>query len=313
MSHLRTGLSAALLTLTLAACGGGSGSTPPAPSRTVSPTTTPAPSPTIAAQANHIAAGFSGPGKTALAAVRKIKSTSISNAIETVVQSYSANGWGDLFGNLYVWAVNSTTNAVVTETSLTATIAQSGLTVQNTIADSIGFDGITGDWIVAFYTPTATGQYQVAVTFGDGTTGSVPVDVYDQFYVGCGTGAPLANVYTAGAIGPSTNQTTAADVYIDCAGGNLVFPNGAVATAPVTDEYGNVITTIAGIDTPGTIPTAALTVPLSSISVGEVFVAHTAAGGLAKFEPYNINAVGTTGDLEAAGLALSTSTSTFAY
>jgi hypothetical protein len=287
-------IAAALAVSILAACGGGGGSsaTPTAPVVVPSPV---ASAPVVAQSKLKIGAGFSGAGQKTVAAVRRAlaKRVALANSvgvIEPVVQSFSTNAnWGDNVSNLFVWAFDPTTGATVPEAGLTTTISLPGLTVQNDGMDSApgGFEGITNDWSVAFNPPTATGQFPATITFADGTTGTVSLDVYDTFFVGCPGSTPtppIADVYQNGAPIPST--TSNADISIDCSGGNLVFPNGGViASAPVADVYGNVVTTISSVITPPGVPTTPLIVPLSSVSIGEVFVARTASGGFAKFEP----------------------------
>lgn len=314
----------ALLILGLAACGGGGAgpvpvamatsipTTGPTNSPTNSPTGAPTNAPTIAPQAIGLGAAPSGI-LTATGALSLLRSSDlyvsrrgpqsslVPNTIPPVVWSYSANAnWGSVYGQLVTWAFNTTTSATLPETNLNAS-SSTAITVQSTNADhSPNFYGLTNDWLVTYNSPTATGQSPTSITFvgPNAVSGSVPVDVYDTFYTGCPGSTPLppiGNVYQSGAPKPTATLGTG-DVQIDCAGANLQFPLGAVlASQPLADSTGNILTTITSITAAASgIPSTLTSFPISGLKVGQVYVSRTQDGQFAKFEILVATASGST-------------------
>jgi hypothetical protein len=314
MKHL-----ALLLLVALTGCGGGGSSAVPATQVAVaSPTTapgvtptippatpgTPAPSPAAALRA----VGAAGGGLATSSGQRSTLAT-VPNSIPKIIISFSANAnWGGIAGNVFLWVYSTVTGQTVPTTGLTLTLDPalriSGLPLQ----DTIGRFGLSNDWTTLMNPPTKTGVLSMTATFNDGTTGTIPVYSYDTWLVGCQSGNPPADLYQNGAPVPSTVGSE--DVSIDCVGRNLVFAKGAaLASSPVADSAGNVLSTVASVLKTGTVPTTSTTFSISSLANGQVYVARTRDGGFAKFQLSNIDP--TSGIL--GGQALYSASGTFAF
>lgn len=252
-------------------------------------------------------------------AYRRALAASVPNGIPKIITSFSANpNWGGIAANMFVWVYSTVSAQTVPTTSLNLALDPALRIAGAPILDTSGRFGLSNDWSAFFNPPTQTGQLHATAAFDDGTTGIITIYSYDTWFVGCNGGAtplapgstPLGNAYLTTAPTPST--IAAADVSIDCAGNNLVFPHGAIlASAPVADSTGNVLPTIATVTATTGVPTTTTTFALSSLHNGQVYVARTGTGGFAKFQPDHSTA--TAGQGLVAGEALFTSGATFAF
>lgn len=319
---MKNSLPLLFLALVLPACGG-SGSQPiPAspsiataapsaapgasasPKPSTAPSTAPSASPALssaptaaptAVPALHVAGALasvfstSGLVRRSAADLRRIQSTNLGNGqIPTVVGATSPY-YGTIFTSMFVWAATSQ-NTPMPETTLQAvpTNAVSGpISVASVGQDNGNAFALTFfDWTVAFNV-NKVGKGSVVATFGDGTTGSIPVYIYDQWYLTCGSvvdvNHPMEWAYTAGVPKGVFGATT--DMTVDCTGLSVAFTNGASqSAAPVTDAWGNVASALTTI-TSGTTNAGLLTVPVASLKLGTIYIVKLADGGFAKIMP----------------------------
>jgi hypothetical protein len=285
MKHL-----ALLLLVALTGCGGGGSSAVPTtqvatvPSATATPTSAPGVTPTatpIAPAGNHV---VGAPAQVFTASgVRKPQSVSLgSGGVPTVVVGFSST-MGGTFSQLFTWAANAS-NQPVKETSISATPI-GPLTLQPSVADtSSSFSATTFDWIITPLQLTGTGKINIAVTFGDGTTGTVPYFSYDNSQLACSSPGPTQWAYQGGV---PVGGVSPPDVTIDCVHNTLVFNNGAtLVSGPVADAYGNLASNLTTIMS-GTWTEAVTTVPLSQVAVGSIYLAKTSDGGFMKYMVYS--------------------------
>jgi hypothetical protein len=301
------------LALLCAGCDGGGGTTPaplPVPSPVASASPSAAPTPTAkpsaaptataapttaptatAVPATHIAAApaqaFTSTGLQAVAR-RGIQSVNLGQGgIPTVVGATSPY-YGSILTEILAWAENAQ-NIPVAEASLNA-VAANAVSGPVSIA-SIGLDNsnlfasIYFDWVVQLQI-NKVGQGSIVATFADGSHGSIPVYIYDQWYLTCPNAGGLpAPSFWAYKNGIPTGIASPPDMSVDCAAYSVTFPNGAIQeAAPVADPWGNLASAFTTVTT-GTTNASALTVPVASLQLGAVYIAKLSDGGYAKIMP----------------------------
>ena len=270
------------------------------PVATASPTAsatpaTPTPSPSPVPLALHVAAApaqvFTAQGLVRRSAqdVRRLASTNLGNGqIPTVVGATSPY-YGSIFTQLFVWAatVQATPVPEASFNAVPANVVTGPISVASIAQDNGNAFALTYfDWVVAFNI-NRVGKGNVTATFGDGTTGSIPVYIYDQWYLTCGSvvdvNHPMEWAYTAGV--PKGVFGATSDMAVDCTGLSVTFTNGGVQqAAPVADAWGNVASAFTGV-TNATTSAGASTVPVASLKPGTIYIAKLADGGYAKIMP----------------------------
>ena len=286
----------------LPACGGGGGSTPSLPATAfVSPTPTFAPtsSPTSAptqppTTALHVAAApaqvFTTQGLIRRSAqdARRIINTNLGNGqIPTVVGATSPY-YGTILTQIYAWAANAQSTPVP-EVSLNAVPANavSGPVSIVSVGQDNGnlFASTYFDWVVQLGI-NKVGQGNIVATFKDGTTGQIPVYIYDEWYLTCpNAGGVTAPSFWAYKNGVPTGIVNPPDMSVDCSAFTVTFPNGAKQSAPPTaDSWGNVASAFTTVTT-GTTNATTLTVSVASLQLGTIYIAKLSDGGYAKIMP----------------------------
>jgi hypothetical protein len=242
---------------------------------------TPAPSPAAAQRA----VGAAPAGIVTSSSIRS-SLASVPNAIPKIITSFSINpNWGGISGSFFAWVYSTKTGQTVPTSSVTLTLDPALQLAGPPTLDTTGRFGLSNDWSTILNPPSKAGILNIGAQFSDGTSGTILAYSYNTWFVTCiGGSNPVANVYQGAAPIPST--IASADVYLDCSAGNLVFPHGAViASPPVADATGNVLTTITGVLALTSVPTTTTAFSLSTLPNGVVIVARTGDGGFGKFQP----------------------------
>jgi hypothetical protein len=262
----------------------------PSPAPTASPTASPTQVPAALHVVGALASVFTAQGLVRRSAqdLRRIQSTNLGNGqIPTVIGATSPY-YGTILTEVYAWAATPQ-NTPVPEVSLNAVPANavSGPVSVVSVGQDNGnlFAQTYFDWVVQLGI-NKVGSGNIVATFKDGTTGSIPVYVYDEWYLTCpNAGGVTMPSWWAYKNGVPTGIANPPDMTVDCTGFNVTFPNGAIQqAAPAPDAWGNVasaFTTIAS----GTTNTAALTVSVASLKLGTIYIAKLSDGGYAKIMP----------------------------
>ena len=263
-------------------------------SPTTAPTATPTPSPSPAPLALHVAAApaqvFTAQGLVRRSAqdVRRIASTNLGNGQIPAVIGATSPYYGTILTQIYAWAATAQSTPVP-EVSLNAVPANavSGPVSVVSIGQDNGnlFASTYFDWVIQLGI-NKVGQGNVVATFKDGTAGSIPVYIYDEWYLTCpnagGVTAPSLWAYKNGV---PTGLANPSDMSVDCAGLTVTFTNGATQkAAPTPDAWGNVASAFTAV-TSGTTNAASLTISVASLQNGAIYIAKLADGGYAKIMP----------------------------
>lgn len=291
-----------VLAVSLASCSSGGASSPAAlpvvaPS---APASTPSTTPLVPVL--HVAGApasvFTTQGlvRRSAAELRAAQSTNLGNGqIPTVVGATSPY-FGTILTEILAWADNAQ-NVPVAETSFNAVPANavSGPVSVVSIGQDNGnlFASTFFDWVTQLGI-TRVGKGNVVATFGDGTTGQIPVFIYDEWFLTCGSvvdvSHPMEWAYTAGV--PKGVFGATSDMTVDCTGLTVTFTNGATQSAqPAADAWGNVASALTTVST-GTTSASPLTVAVASLKLGAIYIAKLSDGGYAKIMALSSNGTG---------------------
>jgi hypothetical protein len=150
------------------------------------------------------------------------------------------------------------------------------------------------------------GQQTISIQYADGTAGTMIDDIYQGWYLTCGTGWVFVN-----GVPTATTSSAASDVYADCTNANIVFPHGGVLMSnPVQDKYGRYETLFPTLTAAPLFIAQIVNVPMASIAAGEVLGIQTLDGGAAKvYFTSQVNPspnIGSTTGVSAEGMAMHT-------
>ncbi|MGD0968637.1 MAG: hypothetical protein ABR949_10150 [Candidatus Aquilonibacter sp.] len=238
---------------------------------------------------NHLAGApatvFSGTQGKSRRSPKSGGSVNLGNGgIPTVVGATSPY-FGSILTEVYAWAANAQ-NMPVPESTMSAVPANavSGpISVASTGQDNSNeFAATYFDWVIQLNI-NSRGTTGLVVHFGDGTSGTIPIYIYDEWYFSC---APSANAqwgYNPVSVVPEGSFT---DMTLNCNTQSVTITDGGVQIAsPVADTYGNVATAFTTVANQTESAAAGTQIQASALVPGSIWIIKLFDGGYAKVMP----------------------------